>query len=150
MKRALFPVLALSLFACAERPPTDAASPSVSAPAAPVAATPAAPAAPAAGGLPDRDPALAHDLVAKGALLLDVRTKEEYDGKHLDGATNISIQELDGRMADVDKLVGGDKTKPIVVYCGSGRRAATAKEKLVAAGYTQVTNLGGIADWDRK
>jgi len=46
--------------------------------------------------------------------------------------------------------VGGDKTKPIVVYCGSGRRAATAKEKLVAAGYTQVTNLGGIADWDRK
>lgn len=148
MKKAVFPVLVCSLLACAETPAVDAAAPSVSA-SAPVAAAPP-PAAPAAGGLPDRDPALAHDLVAKGAVLLDVRTKEEYDGKHLDGAANISIQELDGRMGDVEKLVGGDKTKPIVVYCGSGRRAATAKEKLVAAGYTQVTNLGGIADWDRK
>jgi phage shock protein E len=143
LRSALLLACSLALFACAETP---------SAPVAPVpsGAAPSVAAAPAARGLPDRDPALAHELVAKGALLLDVRTKEEYDSKHLDGAANISIQELPARLADVETLVGGDKTKPIVVYCGSGRRSATAKEKLLAAGYTQVTNLGGIADWDKK
>ena len=52
-------------------------------------------------------------------------------------------------MADVEKLAGGDKTKPIVLYCGSGKRAGTAKEKLLKAGYTQVTNPGGIGDFDK-
>lgn len=131
--------LCLSLLACAES--TSAAAPSPS-------GAPAS--APVAVGLPDRDPALARGLVAKGALLLDVRTKDEYDSRHLEGAAHIPVQELPARLADVEKLVAGDKTKPIVLYCASGRRATTAKEKLVAAGHTQVTNLGGIADWDEK
>lgn len=100
--------------------------------------------------LPDRDPALARKLVAEGAPLLDVRTAAEFDTRHLDKAVNIPVGDLSTRMAEVEKLVGGDKTKPIVVYCGSGRRSAQAKSTLTAAGYTKVTNLGGIDDWDKK
>ena len=139
MRTITIPVLAavLSLSACAtEGPPSDAAKP-------------ADMAASAKAGLPDRDIPLAKKLIAEGAVLLDVRTKEEFDAKHLDKAENISIQDLDARMVDVEKLAGGDKTKPIVLYCGSGKRAGTAKEKLLKAGYTQVTNAGGIGDFDK-
>ncbi len=145
MQKVTISVLASALFlsACAtEGPPPEAAKPLE-------AAKPAEAVAPAAAGLPDRDIPLAKKLIAEGAVLLDVRTKEEFDAKHLDKAENISIQELDARMADVEKLTGGDKTKPIVLYCGSGKRAGTAKEKLVKAGYTQVTNAGGIGDFDK-
>lgn len=104
---------------------------------------------PAAGGLPDRDPALAHKLVSEGAVLLDVRTPEEFAEKHLDGAVNVPVDELESRMAEVDKLTGGDGKKPIVVYCQAGGRAGRAKDKLVKGGHEQVTNLGGIGAWDR-
>jgi phage shock protein E len=100
--------------------------------------------------LPDRDPALAHRLVVAGALLLDVRTPAEYADRHIDGAANLPVDELRARPVDVDKLTGGDRDKPIVVYCGSGKRAARAKQVLVEAGYRHVTNLGGIEDWDRQ
>lgn len=105
--------------------------------------------APAAAGLPDRDPALAHKLVGEGAVLLDVRTPEEYATKHLDGAVNVPVDEIDARMGEVDKLAG-DKKKAIVVYCQAGGRAARAKEALLKAGHQQVTNLGGIDDWNKK
>lgn len=101
-------------------------------------------------GLPDRDPALAHKLVSEGALLLDVRTPEEYEGHHLDGAINIPVDQIGSRMAEIDKLTTNDKAKPIVVYCMSGGRAAQAKDDLVKAGHTQVTNLGSISNWDKK
>lgn len=102
---------------------------------------------PAAASLPDRDAALAHRLVDEGAVLLDVRTEKEFDERHLEGATNISHKELPDRLSEIDAATGGDKSKPIVLYCGSGHRAGIAKEALVEAGYTQVTNLGGIDDW---
>jgi len=104
----------------------------------------------AAAGLPDRDPALAHKLVSEGALLLDVRTPDEYAEGHIDKATNIPVGEFEARVSEVDKLAGGDKSKPIVVYCAGGHRAAKAKKMLLQAGYTQVTNLGGKDDWDAK
>ena len=65
--------------------------------------------------LPDRDPQLAKKLVADGALLLDVRSQQEWDEKHLEGATLIPIDELDARMNEVAKATGGDRDKPIVV-----------------------------------
>lgn len=111
-------------------------------------AAPPSPAAPA--GLPDHDPALAHKLAAEGALVLDVRTPEEFSGKRVEGAVNIPVDEVEGKMSEIDKLTGGDKDKPIVVYCAAGGRAASAKRMLVKAGHTKVTNLGGVADWDRK
>jgi len=97
--------------------------------------------------LPDRDPALAHRLVEEGAVLLDVRTAEEYQARHIDGAVNIPVDDLSTRMEDIAKLTGNDAHKAIVVYCGSGKRAARAKELLVSKGYSRVTNLGGIDAW---
>ena len=156
-------VLALSLLACSggqsvgdtpsdltsPPPPPSGAPAAVGPEAGTPAATAAAPAATAPAPLPDRDPSLARKLVAEGALLLDVRTQQEWDERHLDGASHIPVQEIDGRLEEVDKLTGGDHDKPIVVYCRAGTRAAQAKEKLVSAGYTQVTNLGGIDDWKK-
>jgi len=100
-----------------------------------------------AAALPDGDPTLAKQLVADGALLLDVRTKSEFDERHLDGAVLVPVQELSRRMAEIDTLTGGDHDKPIVVYCRSGHRAGQAKQMLLSAGYRKVTNLGGIDDW---
>lgn len=97
--------------------------------------------------LPDRDPQLAKKLVAEGAVLLDVRSQQEWDERHLEGANLIPIDELGGRLGEIDELTGGDKDKPIVVYCRSGGRAARAKKQLESAGYTQVTNMGGLDDW---
>jgi rhodanese-related sulfurtransferase len=112
---------------------------------------PAPPAASAgAVGLADHDPALAHKLVSEGAVLLDVRNADEFSARHLPGAVNIPVGDLEGRLDEVKKLAGGDDRKPIVVYCASGNRAGRAKKTLGAAGFEQVTNLGSIDDWDRK
>ena len=103
------------------------------------------------GGLPDRDPDLSYRLVTQEhALVLDVRTPQEYQQGHLPTAKNIPINQLSDRLSDVAALVGGDKLHPIVVYCQSGGRAARAKRLLLQAGYTQVTNLGGLSDWPEK
>jgi phage shock protein E len=98
--------------------------------------------------LPDRDSKLAHQLVEQqDALLLDVRTPAEYAEQHLDHALLIPHDELARRVGEVLDAQGGDKHKPIVVYCRSGGRADTAKAVLLANGFTEVTNLGGLCDW---
>jgi rhodanese-related sulfurtransferase len=84
----------------------------------------------------------ARDLVAKGAMLLDVRSPGEFAGGHLDGAVSIPVQELAGR---IDEL--GDKTDQIVVYCQSGNRSAMAKRLLESHGFANVHDLGGIGQW---
>jgi len=91
-----------------------------------------------------KDPAAAKQLIAQGATVLDVRSPDEFNGGHLPQATNMPVQSFDP--AAVDKLVGGDKTKPVVVYCAKGGRAQKAKDKLEAAGYTHVVNGGGYDD----
>jgi rhodanese-related sulfurtransferase len=113
-------------------------------------ATAASAPARSSAGLPDHDPQLAHRLVSGGAILLDVRTPPEYEEHHIEGAANIPVDELVARSTEIEKLTGSDKAKPIVVYCHSGKRAARAKMLLLEAGYQQVTNLGGIDDWDRQ
>lgn len=95
---------------------------------------------------PAKDPATAKRMIADGAVVIDVRTPDEFAGEHLPAATNIPVQELSARLSDVAKLVGGDKAKPIVVYCGSGARAGKAKRALEEAGYTNVVNGGGLDD----
>ena len=97
--------------------------------------------------LPDRDPKLACDKAQQGGVILDVRTPEEFAGGHVDGAVNIPVDELDAKLEEVESLTGGDKNKPLIVYCRSGARAGRAKKKLLRSGYTQVTNLGGLSDW---
>ncbi len=84
----------------------------------------------------------AHSLVANGAMLVDVRSAGEFSGGHIDGALNIPIQELSGRMGEL-----GDKSGKIVVYCQSGARSAMAKRLLESNGFTEVHDMGGIGRW---
>jgi phage shock protein E len=88
----------------------------------------------------------AKQLIANGAVVLDVRTPEEFAGGHVPNAENIPVEELEAHLKGIEKLVGGDKTKPIVVYCHSGNRSKKAAVKLVEAGYTAVVNGGGLDD----
>jgi len=102
--------------------------------------------------LPDRDPALAKRLVEdEGAVLLDVRTPEEYAQGNLEGSVNIPHDQIEAtnedRMAEIEALTDGEKDTAIVVYCRSGGRASKAKSALEAAGYTRVTNVGGMTDY---
>ena len=105
-----------------------------------------APATSTSAAKPAKDPEAAKKLIAAGAVVLDVRTPDEFAGGHVPSATNIPVDQVTQRLAEVDKLVGADKTKPVVVYCAAGSRAAKAKVQLEAAGYTQVVNGGGLDD----
>jgi phage shock protein E len=93
-----------------------------------------------------KDPAAARALISSGAVVIDVRTPDEFAGGHLPTATNIAVAEIGDHLADVDKLVGGDKSRGIVLYCAAGSRAAKAKKILEEAGYQRVVNGGGYDD----
>ncbi|MFZ5440127.1 MAG: rhodanese-like domain-containing protein [Myxococcota bacterium] len=86
----------------------------------------------------------AKQLVSKqGAFLLDVRTPGEFQDGHIDGATNIPVQELESKLASLP----AKKDQDIVVYCRSGARSARAREMLLKAGFTKVHDLGGMSNW---
>ncbi len=75
-------------------------------------------------------------------LLLDVRTQEEYDNGHIEGALLIPHNELSNRL---DEVQGADK---VLVYCASGNRSVTASQILTEAGIKEVFNLqGGFSAW---
>ncbi|MBD5198766.1 MAG: rhodanese-like domain-containing protein [Bacteroidales bacterium] len=77
--------------------------------------------------------------------LLDVRTPDEFSEGHISGAMNIDWYD-DNFINDAVKSL--DKTRPIAIYCRSGKRSAAAAQKLTEKGY-KVTNLtGGIIAWD--
>ncbi|MDE5886226.1 MAG: rhodanese-like domain-containing protein [Muribaculaceae bacterium] len=76
--------------------------------------------------------------------LVDVRTPEEYAEGHIEGARNIDVFD-DDFLEEAQKSL--DKSRPVAVYCRSGKRSADAARKLSANGF-QVTNLeGGILAW---
>ena len=76
---------------------------------------------------------------------IDVRSADEYQQTHVEGATNIPHDVIAQHIGDVT----GDKNATIYLYCRSGQRAGVAKATLEAAGYTQVINLGGLQDAQR-
>ena len=78
-----------------------------------------------------------------GYIILDVRTPEEYAEKHIPGAINVANETI-GTDA-IPELP--DKDQLILVYCRSGNRSKQASEKLVALGYTNIVEFGGIIDW---
>lgn len=82
------------------------------------------------------------EAVDKGALLIDVRSDEEFAGGHLEGATQIVHTDI---VSGVARL-GLAKDTPIVLYCRSGNRSGIATRALEAEGYTQVTNAGAYTD----
>jgi phage shock protein E len=75
-----------------------------------------------------------------GAVVIDVRTPTEFRRGHYKDAINIPVGELS---SNLNKL-RHDKTKPIVLYCHSGARAASAKHALRQAGFTNVINAGSL------
>ncbi len=78
--------------------------------------------------------------------ILDVRTEREFAGGHLEGATLIPVQSLQGRLAEL----ASHKQEPVLVYCASGNRSTVAAKMLIDAGFQQVTNLRrGIAEWTK-
>ena len=86
------------------------------------------------------------DLVQQlGAALtiIDVRTPEEFAAGHLEHAVNYDL-EAGQFSAQIEPL---DRAAPYLGYCHSGRRSAIAADAMVAAGFTQVYDVGGIADW---
>lgn len=76
-------------------------------------------------------------------ILLDVRSQEEYDEGHIEGAIVIPDTEISDR-AEAELT---DKESTILVYCRSGRRSKLAAQALADLGYTNIYEFGGIIDW---
>ncbi|SCW26786.1 Rhodanese-related sulfurtransferase [Ruminococcaceae bacterium YRB3002] len=87
----------------------------------------------------------AHEIMQSDEdyIILDVRTQSEFDEVHIPGAICIPNEEIG--TDEIPELP--DKDQMILVYCRSGRRSKLAAEKLVALGYTNVLEFGGIIDW---
>lgn len=79
-----------------------------------------------------------------GAVIIDVRTPGEFAGGHLEGAVNYDWYGA----TFADQIAKLDKTKPVFVYCQSGRRSAAATAKMQSEGFKEIYELsGGIAAW---
>ncbi len=97
------------------------------------------------GGAESLSPSAATLLMNReDAMLLDVRETGEWSNGHIPHARHITLGQLQNRLSEIEKF----KSRPIIVYCASGNRSATACGKLKAAGFEKVFNLaGGIGAW---
>ena len=82
----------------------------------------------------------AKSWVERGALLLDVRTREEHASTRIPGSQNIPVQELGGRLSELAPHAD------VVVYCRSGGRSAAAAQMLRSAGH-RVIDIGPMSAW---
>lgn len=74
------------------------------------------------------------------AVVLDVRTAQEYQMGHIEGAVNIPLDQIDRAATE---LAG----KKLYVHCASGTRSRQAVAQLKAAGFADAQNIGGITSW---
>lgn len=81
----------------------------------------------------------ARKYLADGAVLVDVRTAEEFASESLSGAVNIPLDTL---KSGIENHVT-DKSQVVLLHCRSGRRSGLAEEQLRAMGYTNAFNIGG-------
>lgn len=91
----------------------------------------------------DMDEAIAMMEAENDYIILDVRTPEEFSERHIPGAINVANETIGSE--EIPELP--DKDQLILVYCRSGNRSKQASEKLVALGYTNIVEFGGINDW---
>lgn len=91
---------------------------------------------------PDINKAAAEALEKRGAVLLDVRTHEEYRAGHIGGSVNLPLDKLE-HVRGIIK----EKSAPVYVYCQSGARSARACAGLKSMGYENAINIGGISSW---
>ncbi len=83
---------------------------------------------------------LVKQKIDAGAMIIDVRSPEEFRDGAYPGAINIPVSEIGSRLADIPK------NKPVVLYCASGARSSSAARTLKQAGYVDVVNAGGLGD----
>ena len=79
------------------------------------------------------------------AILLDVRTPEEYRGGHVPGSKNLPLQQIEKITSIAEK-----KDTPLFVYCQSGARSRQAVSLLQRMGYENVNNIGGMSAYRGK
>jgi len=80
------------------------------------------------------------------ALVLDVRSADEFRNGHILNARNIPLPQLESRLSDFDRY----KKKPVIVACETGNRSGAAAAVLRKCGFSQVFNLsGGVAAWQQ-
>lgn len=77
------------------------------------------------------------------ALLVDVRNESEFRGGHIPGSCNLPLSRI---LSDAEVELP-HKDAPIFVYCQSGARSSRSAKLLELLGYTNVTDLGGIAGY---
>ena len=94
---------------------------------------------------PDINKGLKEYAETENAVLLDVRTPQEYGEGHIPGSKNVPLQTL-----DKVRLVVENKDAELFVYCYSGARSKQATVVLGQMGYTNVRNIGGIAAYHGK
>ena len=85
-------------------------------------------------------------MASQEVVVVDVRTREEYDGGHIENAVLVSNESIGSEMPETLP----DKEATLLVYCRSGRRSKQAAEKLLELGYQSVYDFGGIIDWPYK
>jgi phage shock protein E len=76
-------------------------------------------------------------LIKDGAIIVDVRSKGEYESGHVKGSLNIPLDQLGNNLTKLK-----DKDKIIITCCASGMRSSSAKSLLEQKGYTNVHNAG--------
>ena len=84
-------------------------------------------------------------IINENAVLIDVRTEDEYNENHIDGAI---LLPLDSINKDSIEDIVSNKNDVIIVYCQSGRRSNQALNTLEELGYTKVYDLGSINNWE--
>ena len=94
---------------------------------------------------PDINKGLKEYAETENAVLLDVRTPQEYGEGHIPGSKNVPLQTLDKVRSVVE-----NKDTELFVYCYSGARSRQATAMLQHMGYTNVQNIGGIAAYHGK
>ena len=80
------------------------------------------------------------ELIDNGAIIIDVRTQEEFNESHIAGAINIPLDEID--------TIEYDMNDTLIIYCATGMRSVEAIKQLIDMGYTSLYNLdGGLLNW---
>ena len=82
-------------------------------------------------------------MVSQEVVVVDVRTREEYDGGHIENAVLVPNERIGSEMPEALP----DKEATLLIYCRSGRRSKQAAEKLLKLGYQNVYDFGGVIDW---
>jgi rhodanese-related sulfurtransferase len=98
-----------------------------------------------ADAITDVDVAEAQQIVEQGdAVILDVRTPEEFAAGHLPGAININVESSDF----ADRVAGLDESTETLVYCQTGNRSGVATDEMADLGFADMSDLqGGIEAW---